>query len=71
MKRAIVLMLAVIFFLGAFLWFPRASFAHTGHCYGDWEYCRSRAFASDEGIIRTTILLTVCDIAFGRCLLLD
>ena len=71
MKRAIALTLAVVFFLGAFLWFPKASSAHAGHCYGDWGICRERAFASDEGVMRTTILLTVCDIAFGKCLLLD
>jgi hypothetical protein len=71
MKRAIALTLAVVFFLGAFLWFPRASCAHAGHCYSDWDICRGRAFASEEGVVRTTILLTVCDVAFGKCLLLD
>ncbi len=71
MKRAIALTLAVVFFLGAFLWFPRASCAHSGHCFNDWEVCRQRAFGSDEGVLRTTLLLTVCDIAWGKCQLLD
>ncbi len=71
MKRVIALTLAVVFFLGALLWFPRASYAHASHCYADWGICRQRAFASDEGVIRTTLLLTVCDIAIGKCLLLD
>ena len=71
MKRAIALTLAVVFFLGALLWFPGASNAHAGHCFGDWDVCRQRAFASDEGVVRTTILLTVCDIALGKCLLLS
>jgi hypothetical protein len=71
MKRAIALTLAAVFFLSAFLWLPQASAATTlaDICYDNWEACRIRAFASDEGIVRTVLLLTVCDVALGRCLL--
>jgi hypothetical protein len=71
MRKAIALTLAVAFFLSAFLLLPRSSSAVTpaDACYDDWESCRSRAFESDEGIIRTILWLTVCDVALGKCLL--
>jgi len=71
MKRAIALTLAAVFFLSAFLWLPQPSAAITlaDICYDNWGACRVRAFASDEGIVRTVLLLTVCDVALGRCLL--
>lgn len=71
MKRAIALTLAAVFFLSALLWLPQSSAALTraDACYDNWEACRVRAFASDEGIVRTVLLLTVCDVALGRCLL--
>jgi hypothetical protein len=71
MKRAIALTLAAAFFLSALLWLPQSSAAITRAdiCYNDWEVCRSRAFQSDEGIVKTTLWLTVCDVALGKCLL--
>jgi len=71
MKRAIALTLAVMFFLSAFIWIPQSSSARqpADLCYDDWEACRSRAFESEQGIIRTTLWLTVCDFALGKCLL--
>ncbi|OGD38063.1 MAG: hypothetical protein A2V45_00050 [Candidatus Aminicenantes bacterium RBG_19FT_COMBO_58_17] len=71
MKRAIALTLAVVFFLSVFLWLPQSSSARARAdiCYDDWEACRSRAFQSDEGIIKTTLWLTVCDLALGKCVL--
>jgi hypothetical protein len=71
MRKAIALTLAAVFFLCAFLWFPQASFAHSDHCYNDWHSCRQRSFEADEGWIRTTLMLTVCDIAWGKCQILD
>lgn len=69
MKKAIALTLAVAFFLCAFLWFPRPSFADADRCYNNWDRCRQRAFEADEGWFRTTIMLTVCDVGWGRCIL--
>jgi hypothetical protein len=71
MKRAIAVSLALVFFLSAFLWLPQSAKAvtHSDMCYDDWESCRTRALQSDEGIIRTTLWLTVCDVALGKCLL--
>ena len=71
MKKAIALTLAAAFFLSVFFWLPQSSAAATQAdvCYNSWEACRTRAFASDEGILRTALMLTVCDLALGRCLL--
>jgi len=71
MKKAIALTLAVVVFLSVFLWMPRSSSARerADICFDDWGSCRTRAFESDEGIIRTTLWLTVCDVGLGKCLL--
>jgi hypothetical protein len=71
MKRAIALSLAVLSFLSVFFWLPQsaAGRAPVDACYDDWEACRSRALQSDEGVVRTILWLTVCDVALGKCLL--
>ncbi len=72
MKKAIVLTLAVISVFSAILFFPKLSAAAAlpaGGCYDNWEVCRMRAFQADEGTLRTTVLLTVCDVGLGKCLL--
>jgi len=71
MKRAIAMSLALACFLSAFLWFPQSAGARAPAdlCYDDWEACRSRAFQSDEGVVRTILWLTVCDVGLGKCLL--
>ncbi len=71
MKKAVALTLAAAFFLGVFLFLPRASFADADSCYDYWERCRIRAFAADVGWIKTTLMLTMCDIGLGRCLYLQ
>lgn len=40
-----------------------------GQCYGTWEDCRTEALARDASVIQTTLMLTLCDIALGRCIL--
>jgi len=71
MKRAIAVTLAAVFFLSVFLWLPQSSAAATwaDMCYNDWEACRHRALESDEGVVKTILWLTVCDVALGKCLL--
>jgi hypothetical protein len=70
MRKAIAVTLAVAFFLSALLSLPQSSWATKADvCYDDWESCRSRAFESDEGIVKTALWLTVCDVALGKCLL--
>jgi hypothetical protein len=71
MKRAIAMSLALACFMSAFLWIPQSAAARAPAdlCFDDWGACRTRAFQSDEGIIRTTLWLTVCDVGLGKCLL--
>jgi len=38
-------------------------------CYNDWETCREEALARDASVIQTTLMLTLCDVSFGRCIL--
>ena len=67
MKKAVALTLAAVLFLSVFFFLPRVSFADADGCYNFWERCRERAFEADTGWIKTTLMLTVCDIALGRC----
>jgi hypothetical protein len=71
MKKAIALTLAATLVLSAVLFFPSLTEAAlpAGTCYDNWDVCRSRAFQSEEGVLRTTVLLTVCDFGLGKCLL--
>lgn len=70
MKKAIVLTLAALFVLSAFSWIPEAA-ANTpaGDCFDSYEECRDRALNSDQGWFRVALMLTVCDLALGKCLL--
>jgi hypothetical protein len=67
MKKAIALTLAVVFSLGAVLCLPQTSFAHSDQCYDDWQSCRQRAHEADVGWVKMTLMLTICDIAWGKC----
>jgi hypothetical protein len=71
MKKAIVLTLAAVFFLSAFLWLPGPAAANTpaDDCHDSWEACRDRSLNSDDGWFRIAVMLTVCDLALGKCLL--
>jgi hypothetical protein len=71
MKKVIALTLAVALVLSAVLFFPSLTEARVpaGTCFDNWDVCRGRAFQSEEGVMRTTILLTVCDVGLGKCLL--
>ena len=71
MKKAIASMLAVASLLSAVLFFPSLSAASVpaNECWDNWEVCRMRAFQADAGVLRTTVMLTVCDIGLGKCLL--
>ncbi len=43
--------------------------SHSDQCFNEWERCRERALESDAGVIKTTLMLTACDIALFRCIL--
>ncbi|HOI45068.1 MAG TPA: hypothetical protein PLX50_05615 [Candidatus Aminicenantes bacterium] len=69
MKKALAFMLVALFVASFLFVFPRAGEARMADCFIDWETCRQYALATNEGWIRTTLMLTVCDVARGKCVL--
>ncbi len=71
MKKFVALALAGMIMLSVVFFFPRAAEARdSAACYGNYGTCRNNAFGLDVGWVRMTLLLTVCDLGLGRCLLL-
>jgi hypothetical protein len=70
MKKAFVLALAGIIFVSSALFFPLAVRAHdVNECYRDHQVCRERALNMDAPWTKVALLLTVCDVALGKCIL--
>lgn len=70
MKRAVTLALAVLVAASAALYFPVAAAAHdVTECYRDHEACREHALNMEASWFRIALVLTVCDIALGKCIL--
>ncbi len=71
MKKAIALSLAVALLLTAALYWPKSAGAQTrsGGCYREWNACRTGAFEQDVSWWKLALILTVCDVALGTCLL--
>lgn len=71
MKKALAVTLSTIIILSTLSLIPLASqdVNPADSCWDNWERCRARALESDLGVIRTTLALTTCDIALGKCLL--
>ena len=71
MKKAVGLAPAGLVMFSVICFFPRAADARdSSECYRNHGTCRSGALGLDVGWVRTTMLLTVCDIGLGRCLLM-
>ncbi len=71
MKKALAATLTTIILLStlSFALLASESVNPADSCWDNWEKCRERAFESDYGPVRTTLALTVCDIALAKCLL--
>jgi hypothetical protein len=70
MKRIVAIALVGLVLFSVVCFFPRAADARdSAECYRNHSTCRAGAFGMDVGWIRTTLLLTVCDVGLGRCLL--
>jgi hypothetical protein len=68
MKRVIVLALAGALLVSACFFFaPAVSGRDVGECYANLDTCRERAFNANVGWVRMTLMLTLCDASFGRC----
>jgi hypothetical protein len=71
MKKTIAVALAGICLLSlvAVLSLPAAGQDRgIDRCFNNYERCRQRAFNMDVSWVKMTIVLTGCDIGFGRCL---
>ncbi len=71
MKKAVAVTLTAIFIVSALSLLSLSGQAvnPADSCWDNWERCRTRALESDYGPVRTTLALTLCDIALGNCLL--
>jgi hypothetical protein len=70
MKRAVALALVGLCLLSSFLFFPQAAQGRiVDECFSNWNRCRVNAFNMDVSWVRMTLVMTVCDIGFGRCIL--
>jgi hypothetical protein len=70
MKRAVALALVGLCLLSSFLFFPQAAQGRiVDECFSSWNRCRVNAFNMDVSWVRMTLVMTVCDIGFGRCIL--
>jgi hypothetical protein len=71
MKKVVALALAGLVIVSVVCFFPQAAEARdSAGCYRNYGTCRSNAFGLDVGWVRMALLLTVCDVGLGRCLLL-
>ena len=70
MKKLAVLALAGLVLVSAALFFPTAVAAHdVDDCYKDHQDCRENALNLDAPWWKVMVILTVCDIALGKCAL--
>ena len=70
MKKALLLTLAGLMLLSSAVFFPAAVGGHdVNECYRDHQVCRERAMAMDAPWTKIALLLTVCDVALGKCIL--
>ena len=70
MKKMIPLALVGLMLLSAPLLVPTAASARdVNECYNNHQACRERALNMDAPWTKVALLLTVCDVALGKCIL--
>jgi hypothetical protein len=71
MKKAIAFVLAVFFLLSAAVYFAPIAGAQTraDACYNNWGSCRQRALDLDVAWWKVAVLLTLCDLSLGKCIM--
>jgi hypothetical protein len=70
MKKLAVLTLAGLVLVSAALFFPTSLAArNVNECYRDHQDCRENAFNLDAPWYKVMLILTVCDVALGKCAL--
>jgi len=71
MKKAIAFVLAVFFLLSAAVYFAPTAGAQImpDVCYNNWGRCRYRALDLDVAWWKVAVLLTLCDLSLGKCIM--
>ena len=70
MKKLAVLALSGLVLISAALVFPSAAVGRDiDACYRNHQECRENALNLDAPWYKVTIILTVCDLALGKCIL--
>ncbi len=70
MKKLAVLALAGLVLVSAALVLPSAAAGRDiDACYRNHQECRENALNLDAPWYKVTIILTVCDLALGKCIL--
>lgn len=71
MKKLALSTLAALVLVSAVLFFPARAVAAlpADYCHNDYIECRENAFSLDAPWYKVALILTVCDIALGKCLL--
>ena len=70
MKKLAVFTLAVLVLVSAALFFPTSLAAHdVNECYKNHQDCRENALNLDAPWYKVMLILTVCDLALGKCAL--
>lgn len=70
MKKLAVLALAGLILVSAALFFPSSLAAREANeCFKDHQNCRENTFNLDAPWYKVMLILTVCDIALGKCAL--
>ena len=70
MKKLAVLALAGLVLVSAAFFFPTSLAAHdVNECFTNHQDCRENALNMDAPWFKVMLILTVCDIALGKCAL--
>jgi hypothetical protein len=70
MKKLAVLALAGLVLVSVALFFPTSLAGHdVNECFQNHQDCRENALAMDAPWFKVMLILTVCDIALGKCAL--
>ncbi len=70
MKRFVALALTGLLLVAALVLMPIKAAAHdVAECYKDHAACRAQALEMNASWFKIALVLTVCDIALGKCIL--
>lgn len=69
MKKLALLVLAGLILFTAVVPFASAAVNKQGTCNSNHVSCREYVFSIDEPWYKMAVMLTGCDVAFGKCML--